>query len=82
VTIEGQKISFELSLIEDDADGSPEAEIVRSFIQRDGTRQLVKRSEVEIALFFERGKVAYTRFIEEENILKDERLVIRWANDQ
>jgi phosphatidate phosphatase LPIN len=85
VAIEGQKVSFELSLIEDDTDGSPasqETELARSSIQQDGKRRLVKRSEVETAQLFERGKVAYTRFIEDENILKDERLVIRWANDQ
>jgi phosphatidate phosphatase LPIN len=78
VAIEGQKVSFELSLIEDDINGSPASQA----IEQDGKRWPVKRSEVETAELFERGKVAYTHFIEDENILKDDRLVIRWANDQ
>ena len=85
VTIEDQKVSFELSLIEDDADGSlasQETDLGRPPIQQDEKRRMVKRSEVETAQLFERGRVTYTRFTEDENILKDQRLVIRWANDQ
>jgi phosphatidate phosphatase LPIN len=69
VTIEGQKVSFELSLIGGDTPGT-------AFIE------LSKRSEVEISLLFEQGKVPYSRFIEDESIVTDERLVIRWANNQ
>ena len=69
VTIEGQKVSFELSLVEGDSPGTARIE-------------LSKRSEVEISQLFEQGKVPYSRFIEDESIVNDERLVIRWANNQ
>jgi phosphatidate phosphatase LPIN len=85
VRIEGQKVSFELSLVDFDTDSD---NVSRELWHRrrrsidDAGRLFDGRSEVEAARIFDQGKVTYLRFMEDENILKDERLVIRWAGDQ
>jgi phosphatidate phosphatase LPIN len=66
--IEGRTVQFELSIV-----GDGRASIAKIF---DGS------NEVEAASLFHEGKVTYQRFLEDDGIVKDERLVIRWAGDQ
>jgi len=80
VSIEGRKVSFELSLVACDTHVSKE-DPRRN--KHDDTGSLFhSMSEVEAAHIFDQGKVTYLRFMENESVLKDERLVIRWAGNQ
>jgi phosphatidate phosphatase LPIN len=68
--IEGKTVQFELSLVDD---GGRDGGIPKIFDGHD---------EVEAARLFEQGKVDYRKFLDDETVAKDERLVIRWAGDQ
>lgn len=68
--IEGKTAQFELSLVED---GGRDGGIPKIFDGHD---------ELEAARVFEEGKIDYHKFLDDESVAKDERLVIRWAGDQ
>ncbi|THH29663.1 hypothetical protein EUX98_g4516 [Antrodiella citrinella] len=65
VFIEGRTVEFELSLIP------------RS-VEDAGFKRI---DEVEASRRFDAGKINFTHFMDDEQVLKDERLVIRWARD-
>jgi phosphatidate phosphatase LPIN len=44
-----------------------------------GIRVFNGRDEVETARIFDKGKVNYQRFLDDEAVVNDERLVIRWG---
>lgn len=68
VHIEGKTVAFELSIV--DSDESSREKVF------DG------KDEVEATTFFEKGKIDYRRFLEDESIVRDRRLVIRWVGGQ
>jgi phosphatidate phosphatase LPIN len=70
VYIEKKNVTFELSIVDsDEAQG--------------GNRKVFDgRDEVEAANLFERGKIDYRRFLEDESVVHDERLVLKWAGGQ
>ena len=70
VYIEGKTVAFELSIVD-------------STELKGGTRKVFDgRDEVEAASLFEKGKVEYRRFLDDEGIVHDERLVLKWAGGQ
>ncbi len=75
VFIEGRTAEFELSIVPrhpyDDRDARSDS---GGFLDRD--------DEVEDARKFEAGKVDFKRFLEDESILNDENLILRWAGVQ
>jgi phosphatidate phosphatase LPIN len=73
LSIEGRRVWFELSVV-------PVAARARAHGSRKGV--LGSWGEVEAALEFDRGKVAWRRFLDDERVLADEGLVIRWADDK
>ncbi|KAJ7228307.1 nuclear elongation and deformation protein 1 [Mycena pura] len=87
VAIEGKKVGFELSLISDAAfeDEEPASD---SRGRRDrhgshgGTRIFDRRDEVDAARLFRSGQIDLSRLLEDESVVGDSRLVIRWAGDQ
>jgi phosphatidate phosphatase LPIN len=90
VAIEGRKVGFELSLVSDSASDGEESESdVRGRKDRDGAsggtrvlRVFNRRDEVEAARLFGEGQIDLNRFLEDETVVSDPRLVIRWAGDQ
>ncbi|KAJ7930124.1 nuclear elongation and deformation protein 1 [Mycena leptocephala] len=90
VAIEGRKVGFELSLVSDTASDGEESESdVRGRKDRDGAsggtrvlRVFNRRDEVEAARLFGEGQIDLNRFLEDETVVSDPRLVIRWAGDQ
>lgn len=76
VTIEGNTTEFELSLV--DTAGATESQQGSANPKRvfDG------RDEFQAFEAFERAKVSYDSFLEDDSIVSDERLVIRWAGEQ
>lgn len=85
VTIEGKKVGFELSLVSDSPSDEDESE-ARGRRDRDGSsggaRMFDRRDEVEAARLFGKGQIDLNRFLEDETVVSDPRLVIRWAGDQ
>ncbi|KAF8213909.1 Lipin/Ned1/Smp2-domain-containing protein [Mycena galopus ATCC 62051] len=88
VTIEGKKAGFELSIVSPEAasDGEESESNARGRRDRDGTsggtRVFDRRDEVEAARLFGKGQIDLYRFFEDETVVSDPRLVIRWAGDQ
>ncbi|KAJ6572586.1 Lipin/Ned1/Smp2-domain-containing protein [Mycena sp. CBHHK59/15] len=86
VAIEGQKVGFELSLIDMTAEDGVSYSDSRGRRDRDGasggTRVFERRDEVEAARLFGKGQLDFDRFLEDETVVSDARLVIRWAGDQ
>ncbi|KAJ7490242.1 Lipin/Ned1/Smp2-domain-containing protein [Mycena galericulata] len=87
VAIEGRKVGFELSLVSDMAPDDEESESdTRGRRERGGssggTRVFDRRDEVEAARLFEKDQIDLSRFLEDETVVSDPRLVIRWAGDQ
>ncbi|KAJ7498584.1 Lipin/Ned1/Smp2-domain-containing protein [Mycena latifolia] len=87
VSIEGKKVGFELSLVSGtDSDGEGPESDARGRRDRDGatggTRVFDRRDEVEAARLFGTGQIDLNRFLEDETVVTDPRLVIRWAGDQ
>jgi phosphatidate phosphatase LPIN len=87
VYIEKRKVGFELSLV------SPELfdPLLEEMDQRgrrnenspkNRTKPFHGLGEVEAARIFNQGKVSYRHFLDDEPIVRDARLVIRWAGDQ
>lgn len=70
VYIEGKTVTFELSIVDSDESKGGHNKVF------DG------RDEVEAASLFEKGKVDYRRFVDDENVVHDTRLVIKWAGGQ
>ncbi|KAJ7632102.1 Lipin/Ned1/Smp2-domain-containing protein [Mycena rosella] len=81
VSIEGKKVGFELSLVsgttENDARGRRDREGSTG-----GARVFNRRDEVEAARLFGTGQIDLNRFLEDQTVVNDPRLVIRWAGDQ
>ncbi|PPQ79511.1 hypothetical protein CVT25_003393 [Psilocybe cyanescens] len=75
-SIESRKIGFQLSLVPVETEGqSPE-------VNRDPAgRKHRWRDEFEVARQFDRFRVDWSRFLEDESIINDPRLVIRWAGN-
>ena len=89
VSIEGRKVGFELSLVspvEDHGNAGWDADEGRGRRNRDGNNSAVRvfdgRDEVEAARLFSDGKIGFGKFLENESVVSDPRLVIRWAGDQ
>jgi phosphatidate phosphatase LPIN len=68
VHIEGKTVAFELSIV--DSDESRRGKIF------DGM------DEVEATTLFENGKIDYRRFLDDETVVRDGQLVIRWVGGQ
>lgn len=67
VYIEGKTTAFELSVVD---------------LGKADLKVFDGRDELEAASVFDKGKVDYKRFLNDESIVHDERLVIRWAGGQ
>ncbi|KAJ7098808.1 nuclear elongation and deformation protein 1 [Mycena belliarum] len=89
VAIEGKKVGFELGIVSLSGtapDGENPETDARGRRDRDGTtggtRVFDRRDEVEASRLFEMGLVDLNRFLEDETVVNDAQLVIRWAGDQ
>ncbi|KAF8076685.1 nuclear elongation and deformation protein 1 [Lyophyllum atratum] len=94
--IEGRKLPFELSVVpptegtaeplsepEEGADTEAGTRGRRNrFGKPGGLKAFSGRDEVEAARLFDQGKVEYQRFMEDDDLVNDPGLVIRWAGDQ
>ncbi|KAF7301989.1 Nuclear elongation and deformation protein 1 [Mycena indigotica] len=84
VAIEGKKIPFELSLVEDEM--SDNEDEVRGRRARNGSSggQVIfnRKDEVDAARLFRKGQLGLERLMEDSSVVTDPRLVIRWAEDQ
>ncbi|KAJ3511574.1 hypothetical protein NLJ89_g4023 [Agrocybe chaxingu] len=81
LSIEGKKVVFQLSLFEDQQeDRFAQGERGRACEQKAIGK--LKRGEVETARLFDRYKVDLNRFLDDDTVVQDPRLVIRWAGDQ
>jgi len=68
LAIERRKIGFQLSLVPDD--------------NTRGRTYAKNHNEFDAGLLFDRYRVDWNRFLEDESIVNDPRLVIRWGADQ
>lgn len=68
VHIEGKTVAFELSIV--DLDESTKGKVFNG------------RDEMEASTLFEKGKIDYRRFLDNEDIVHDGQLVIRWVGGQ
>ncbi|KAJ7126377.1 nuclear elongation and deformation protein 1 [Mycena crocata] len=86
VSIEGKKLGFELSLVSDVTSDDEDETDARGRRDRNGaeggTRVFDRRDEVEAARLFGQGQIDLNRFLEDESVVSDPRLVIRLAGDQ
>jgi phosphatidate phosphatase LPIN len=70
VHIEGKTVRFELSIVDSDE-------------SKGGNRKVFDgRDEVEAASLFDKGKVDYRRFLDDETVVHDDRLILKWAGGQ
>ena len=84
LSIEGRKIGFQLSLIppEGDEDSVSQDEAKgRRGIDSSRTKEQ-PQDEVEAARLFDRYCVDWARFMDDETVVHDKRLIIRWAGNQ
>jgi phosphatidate phosphatase LPIN len=84
LSIEGRKIGFQLSLIppEGDEDSFSQDEAKgRRGIDNSRTKER-PQDEVEAARLFDRYCVDWARFMDDETVVHDQRLIIRWAGNQ
>ncbi|TFK43792.1 Lipin/Ned1/Smp2-domain-containing protein [Crucibulum laeve] len=79
LTIEGKKVLFELSLV-----NQADEEEKRGRKNRDGSRGVLfgAQDEVEASEMFEKGKIPFDKLLDDESILGDPKLVVRWAGEQ
>jgi phosphatidate phosphatase LPIN len=99
LSIEGRKVTFELSLVFHGEDGTPvahgtesEPEDGRDVMEARGRKNrhggvggpkiFDGRDEVEAARLFDQGRVDFYKFLNDDDLVNDPRLVIRWAGDQ
>ncbi|KAJ3894206.1 nuclear elongation and deformation protein 1 [Lentinula edodes] len=87
LSIEGQKVEFELSLVEylenerNGHDGSDaEGESDDEEPSRDGRWPGI--DEFETARLFEKGKISFEDFIQNDQLVRDPRLVLKWTRQQ
>lgn len=73
LSIDGRKVEFQLSLV----DGEAEDEIRNNSLKRPAGRD-----EMEVARLFDSSRVDLTKLLDDDNVIKDSRLMIRWARDQ
>lgn len=98
VSIDGREMSFELSLIAyaegltsqdgsvSDPEESAESAEVRGRRNRyggpGGVQKFGTLGDVEAARLFLQGKIDFYRFLDDDDIVDDPRLVVRWAVDR
>ncbi|CAA7260114.1 unnamed protein product [Cyclocybe aegerita] len=81
LNIEGKKMVLQLSLFKDQQEhGFAQEERGRTGEQKAIGK--LKRGEVETARLFDHYKVDLNRFLDDDTVVQDPRLVIRWAGDQ
>lgn len=69
LSIEHKKVTFQLSRMKEDRES--------------GSTTLHRaQDEVEMARMFEEGKITFSKFLEDENLVKDPMLVIKWSEGQ
>ena len=73
LNIEGRKVEFQLSLISTGETGDENRE---NGLKRGG------RDEMEATRLFDSARVDLTKLLDDENVIRDPRLTIRWARDQ
>ena len=84
LSIEGRKIGFQLSLIPPEGDEdtvSLDEAKGRRGIDNSRTKER-PQDEVEAARLFDRYCVDWARFMDDEIVVHDQRLIIRWAGNQ
>jgi phosphatidate phosphatase LPIN len=85
LSIEGRKVGFQLSLIppegEEEDSFTQDEERGRQGIANPGTKKQAQ-NEVEAARLFDRYCIDWTRFLDDETVVHDQRLIIRWAGNQ
>ena len=74
VFIEGRTVEFELSLL-------PKSDAVDKGKAKAHPGSLGGKDEVADAFLFDAGKVSFTKFLQDEQIVKADNLVLRWAGD-
>ena len=72
LSIDEKKVEFQLSLA-----GGGEAKSENNSLKRRGGRD-----EMEAARLFDSARVDLTKFLDDDNVIRDPRLTIRWARDQ
>jgi phosphatidate phosphatase LPIN len=98
LSIDGREMTFELSLIPhtegaakvdgsiSDPEESGESVKVRGRRNRyggpGGTQKFGKLGDVEAARLFSLGKIDFYRFLDDDDLVDDPRLVVRWAGDR
>ncbi|KAJ7591588.1 nuclear elongation and deformation protein 1 [Mycena floridula] len=90
VTIDRRKAQFELSIISaEESEESVDEDGRRGRRARDGSTggtsafsELSGIDDFELARRFDEGKIDFSRFLQDEIVVNDPRLVIRWAGDQ
>jgi len=70
VYIEGKNATFELSIVDSDE------------LKGSNRKVFDGRDEVEAARSFDKGKVDYRKFLDDESVVHDKRLVLKWAGGQ
>ena len=73
LSIDGRKIEFQLSLV---GGGGAEDEDENNSLKRRG------RDEMEVARLFNSARVNLAKLLDDDNVIRNPRLVIRWAQDQ
>ncbi|KAI0751040.1 Lipin/Ned1/Smp2-domain-containing protein [Daedaleopsis nitida] len=76
VFIEGRTVEFELALISSESSASSEGQ------RKLHAGTLGGDDEVEDYQAFEQGKVDFEQFLDEDSIVHDDNLVLRWAGDK
>lgn len=92
VTIDGRRAEFELSVVyteDDDFEGGTAFDGARGRKNRDGSSgggslfsDVSRIDDMEAGRLFAEGQVTFDKFVEDESIVNDPRLVVRWAGDQ
>lgn len=79
--IEGRKIGFQLSLVPEDEVGIA-ASNNREANETPSTFLRTKHNDFEVAELFNKHRIDWKRFLEDDSIVNDPRLVIFWGGDQ
>ncbi|EIN10997.1 LNS2-domain-containing protein [Punctularia strigosozonata HHB-11173 SS5] len=85
LAIEGRRVWFELSVIPaiaSYAGTKGKRNAGKSADQAETGHVLGEWGEVDAAVEFEKGKVNWRRFLDDDGVLQDDGLVIRWAEDK
>lgn len=89
VSLDGKRALFELSLVSSEIDDVDDQENQRGRRGRDGSfggvtlfSEMSGVDDFELSQRFDKGKVTFDKFLEDETVISDPRLVIRWAGSQ